>query len=135
MQSYSINGKKVEPVISRPSSITDGGYRGLDIILSALSSRRARSVCYYLMADDVDVINELFLAREVAAWETGTNPSMVPTEKVMQVLKEMQKETFPQLDKAGLIAYDSAVGTVGFGDPPDEVMQLLHACKSIERPN
>lgn len=85
-----------------------------------------------MMADDVDVVNELFLAREVAAWETGTNPSLVPTEKVMQVLEEMQKEMLPRLDKAGLIAYDPAVGTVGFGDPPDEIMQLLHACESIE---
>lgn len=115
--------------------MTDGGYAGLDAILSGLSTRRARFICYYLMADDVDEINELFLAREVTAWETGTDPSMVPTEKVLQVLEEMQEETLPKLDDAGLIAYDSAVGTVRYGDPDKRVTELLHTCRSIERPD
>lgn len=117
-----------------PQPTTDGGDRGLDKVLSALSSRRARFVCYYVGADDVSGVNELFLAREVAAWETGTDPARVPTEKVTQILDELQKGTLPDLDEAGMITYDRGTGTVRYGNPPDPYARLLGICQSIEQP-
>lgn len=107
----------------------------LDCVLSVLSQRRARFICYYLMADDISGVNELFLAREVATWETGIDPSQVPTEKVMRLLEELRDDLLPRLDAADLIEYSSARGTVQYGDPPEPFSRLVTICQSIERPD
>lgn len=113
---------------------TDGGRVDLDELLATLSSERARFVCYYLTAEDVSEVNELFLAREVAAWETGTDPSQVTTEKATVLLEEMREDTLPRLDAVGLVSYDPGRGTVRYGDPPDQVARLVSACRAIEQP-
>lgn len=115
-----------------PRWIADGGV-SLDSVLTVLSRQRARFICYYLMSEDVTEVNELFLAREVAAWETGIDSSQVATEKVTTVLDELQDETFPGLDDIGLIEYDRGTGSVRYGDSPNEFERLLEVCRSIER--
>lgn len=107
----------------------------LDIVLSSLSEQRARFVCYYLMAEDISKVNELYLAREVAAWETGTEPSQVPTERVMQMLENLQDDLLPRLDEAHLVEYNSAEGTVRYGDPLEPFERIVLICQSIEQPN
>ena len=110
---------------------TDGGQPDLDCILSALACRRSRFVCYYLAADDVSEINELFLAREIASWETGRSPSQVSTEKALGLLEELQDDVFPSLDDAGLIEYNPQNGTVRYGDPAEPIERVLDICRSI----
>lgn len=107
----------------------------LDCVLSVLSQRRARFICYYLMASDISEVNELFLTMEVAAWETGIDPSQVPTEKVMYLLEELRDNLLPRLDAAELIEYNAARGTVRYGDPPELFADLVNVCQSIEQPD
>ncbi|WP_226010063.1 DUF7344 domain-containing protein [Halomicrobium salinisoli] len=111
-----------------------GDARKLDRVLSVLSLRRARFVCYYVKTDHNIELNELYLAREVAAWETGTDPSQVGTEKVFAVLSELQEDLLPDLDETGLVAYDRGNGSVRYGDPPEPFAQLLGVCQSVEHP-
>lgn len=120
--------------LSLPRWMADGGEVTLDSALTVLSRRRARFICYYLMSEDVSEVNELFLAREVAAWETGTDSSQVATEKVTAVLDELQDETFPELDDIGLIEYNRGTGSVRYGDSPNQFERLLEVCRSIEQP-
>ena len=114
--------------------VVRGGKPALDVALRALSSQRSRYVCYYLLADDVGEINETYLAREVASWETGVAPSRVPTEKVDRVQRELRDETLPTLDCAGFIKYDPQSGNVEYGHPSGPCERLLQVCKQIEQP-
>lgn len=106
----------------------------LELVLSALSCQRSRHVCYYLAADDIGEINDLFLAREIAAWETGITLKQVPTEKVTDILENLQNELLPRLDQSGLIIYDEGKGVVRYGSPPEPFGQILNICRSIDRP-
>ena len=120
--------------VSLFSYSTDGGRPDLDGVLLALTCRRSRFVCYYLAADDVSEINELFLAREVASWEVGDPPAQISTEKALGVLTELQDEVFPTLSDADLIEYDSQNGTIEYGTPPESAERILSVCQSIEQP-
>jgi hypothetical protein len=118
----------------RERHVTDGGKPELDVVLGALSTRRARYVCYYLNVDDVGEIDDTYLAREVASWETGVEPSRVSTERVNRVRRELQEETLPGLVNAGFVTYDKQVGTVRYSDPREAFERLLRVCQSIEQP-
>lgn len=114
--------------------MTVDGDSSLDLVLETLADRRARLVAYYVAAEDVTEINELYLAREVAAWETGIEPEQVPTETATDVLATLQEETLPRLDRIGLVAYDPGRGTVRFGDPPEQYERILRILQSVEQP-
>jgi hypothetical protein len=107
----------------------------LDLVLSVLSDRRARFICYYLLADDIAEVNELYLAREVAAWETGIEPSQVPTETTTQMLETLQDDLLPRLDTARFVTYHAGKGTVRYGNPPEQLSRLVTLCRSIEQPS
>lgn len=107
----------------------------LDFVLSILSQKRARFVCYYLMSDNISKVNELFLAREVGAWETGVELSQVSTENVLHLLEDLQDDLLPRLDEAGLVEYNPGNGVVRYGNPPEPFARLLTVCQSFEQPN
>lgn len=107
----------------------------LDFVLSVLSDSRARLVCYYLQSNDGTEVNELYLARKVSAWETGSDVSEVSTEKVTAVLSELQRQLLPQLHRAGLVAYAPERGTVQCEQPPERLANLLAACRAIDQPD
>lgn len=117
-----------------PRRAAGGGQPDLSFVLSILSRERARLVCYYLMAEDVSAVNELFLAMEVATWETGVDRSRVSTERVTCILESLRDETLPRLDEAQLIAYDTRNGTVRYDTPSEEFARLLRVCREIDQP-
>jgi len=113
--------------------VTDRGAE-LNRVLETLSSQRARHVCYYMTADDISEIDIAYLARQVAAWETGDELSQVQTETINRIAVELHHDTLPDLEKIEFLSYDSRTGTIRYRQPSETFLRLLRTCKSIERP-
>jgi len=84
-------------------------------VFRALSAPRSRYLLAYLNAKDAPVGLEA-VARDVAAWELGCDPSEIPEEAAQRVLTSLYHAKAPQLAAAGLIDFDSDELTVSVSD-------------------
>jgi DNA-binding transcriptional ArsR family regulator len=91
-----------------------------DTIFSMLSNRRRRYVLSHL-ARSSDPVSLRELAERIAAWENGVCVDELEYKQRKRVYTSLHQTHLPKLDKAGVVDYDRADGTVALAEQAAEL--------------
>jgi hypothetical protein len=85
-----------------------------DTLYEVLSNRRRRYVIHFLQSREGDdgAVELGTLAEQIAAWEEDVNVDRITSRQRKTVYTALQQRHLPQMDDAGLVAFDSRAGTV-----------------------
>ena len=82
-----------------------------EIVFSILSNRRRRYVLYFLRSRDEPVeLREL--SERIAAWENDCDSEEVTSKERKRVYTALHQSHLPKMDRAGVVNYDPARGTI-----------------------
>lgn len=121
--------------VARP----DGGTtEALDEVFSLLADRRRRYALYHLReragTGDREVsVGLRDLAREVAAFEQGTDPEQVLEDEYERVYLGLQHNHVPRLADAGVVEYDREQSTVAVVEVDEPLSACLELARDFER--
>lgn len=112
--------------------VPDGGQR-FDELFDALSDARRRYVLYHLRDETQATVSDV--ARQVAAWERGTDPADVDEEEIDEVRTALYHNHLPKLREARIVDYDDRTEQLVYRDPPGIVETCLERCRPADVPD